>query len=143
MTYCCHTWSHQRATRMVTFLQTPWKLPSHLMGSWASSRCSRSPLPLVNTPFTVQAVPLRDLAPHLTWRGPGDRRRQWDGGGSGALPCTSGCGGGVWVANSLVSPAPTLPSSFLQNLDSILVSTHSSHSPMSLGKPIPGLAGNG
>ena len=48
MTYCCHIWSHQRAARMVTFLQTPWKLPSHLLGSWASSKCSWSPLPLVN-----------------------------------------------------------------------------------------------
>lgn len=54
------------------------------------------------------------------------------------------CGRGAWVAESLlVSLAFVLPSSFLQNPDFILVSIHSSHSPVSPGKPIPGLAGNG
>ena len=51
------------------------------------------------------------------------------------------CGRGSRV--SPVSLAFILPPSFLQDPDFILVSIHSSHSPVSPGKPVPGLAGNG
>lgn len=67
--------------------------------------------------------------------------------GEAQVPCPvllDVCGRGAWVAESLlVSLAFVLPSSFLQNPNFILVSTHSSHSPVCPGKTIPGLTGNG